>query len=399
MKIILLFISLFIFLISCDEINKIIDPPSDEYLIDKTVSASTTEQIIESGNDIKIIIPANSLNGDLELKIKKETSPPAFNVTKTILGTNVYKIKFTGNTTFSSPIKIIINYDKSQIPSGQTAAEVIKGYIYANGNWKLGDFVLDETNSKIIFSVTNLATPKTGKNGDVILVNEGEVNFGDGYTTTDSGQDDGKVLETLRKTLTFSQMLMNANCSEEYLEFENGVQISSKIVVGNLIPSMLSYEFYKSDNYKMTWNGNTFNIAINRSYEDPDHEGWKYEDTYNVSGGVSADGKTLSVSWSKVELESSIKTYGETTVTETFESKTSLGFVNLPLNIWAKDEYVMYQLTGKDVKNLITNCSSSWRHYRRENSPNYNSTDEELHKFLSFDINDNTTLYMTFYCR
>ena len=91
----LLLFSILILLLSCDEVNKLVNP-SDEYLVDKTVSASTTEQVVESDPEFKMIFPANSISGDLTLKIKKEGSYPAFNIPNTKLGSNSYRIKFSG---------------------------------------------------------------------------------------------------------------------------------------------------------------------------------------------------------------------------------------------------------------------------------------------------------------
>jgi hypothetical protein len=388
---------------SCDEVNKLINPSSDEYLIDKTISTSSTEQIVESGTEFKMIFPANSVKGDFTLKIKKEGSYPTFSIPNAKLGSNTYRIKFTGNTAFTTPVKIIINYEKSQIPDGKTAAEFIQAYIYANGNWKLATYQLDEPNSKIIISISNLETPKTNKDKPEFL-GDGDLVIGSGpKVINDSGQDDGKVLETLLKTLTFGQMLMSSNASVEKTVFENGVQVNSEIKVGSLIPSMLSYMFNNSDNYKMTWSSsNTFSINTNRNYEDPKYEGVKFNDTYSVSGGVSSDGKLLYLNWTLTETETkqvSTSSYNQTVLRE---KKQSFGFANLPLSTWVKDESVTYELAGLGVKNLITHHTYTNRFYETVvySDPSYSSqSDEELSKFLSFDINANTRLYMTFYCR
>jgi len=260
-----------VFLVSCDEIDKIFNPSSDEYLVDKTISPGTTEQIIESGDDIKIIFPANSLSGNLGLKIKKESSVPAFNVANTKLGNNVHKIIFTGNTAFSSPVKIIINYDKSKIPAGKTAVETIKGYVYANGNWKFGDFVLDEANSKIIFSVSNLAMPKTGKNGDVILENEGEVNFGDGYSTTDTGQNDA-FIALMHKCFNIS-----IDFSGYHSGLNNGEWSSIHVPIDFGTGSDVFIDSLK-------WDGNNF--SVNQS-------GYGY--TTTIAGTVNSGSKTISL--------------------------------------------------------------------------------------------------------
>ena len=65
---ILAFFLLSILLLSCDEIDKIFNPSSD-YLIEKTVNPSSDEQIIESGSEFKMIFPANSISGKLDMGV------------------------------------------------------------------------------------------------------------------------------------------------------------------------------------------------------------------------------------------------------------------------------------------------------------------------------------------
>jgi hypothetical protein len=400
-KELLILLMLLIFTSSCDEINKLTNP-SDDYLIDKTISASTTEQVVESGTEFKMIFPANSLSGDITLKIKKEGSYPAFNVPNAKLGSNTYRIKFSGNTAFASPVKIIINYDKSQIPDGKTASEIIQAYIYSGGNWKIASYQLDEPNSKIIISISNLESPKIDKDkpelqgeGDMIL-SESAIN--------EVKQDDSKVLETLLKTLTFGQMMSNVKSSYEYTEKEKGVITVTETKTNTHSPWMLSYMFNKSDDYKMNWNGNTFHISINRTYEKPDYEGWIFNDIYDVTGVVSNDGKFLNLTWYSTEKENRTINSSSYTQTTIREDKGSFAFVNLPLGSWVKDVSVTYELTGLAIKNLITNYSYSTYFYDNVIYSSYpesqaNSTHEELSKYLPFEINENTRLFMTFYCR
>jgi hypothetical protein len=232
-------------IISCDELNKVIDPQSDAYLIDKTVSTATSEQVIESGNDFKMIFPPQSLSSDIEIKVKKESSYPVFNISNTTLGNNVYRIKFKGNTSFLIPVRIIINYDKSKIPSGKTAAESVKGYVYAKGNWKLVDFQLDEANSKIIFIVSDLSSPKTGKNSPILLENEGEIIIGNGvYSPTDSGQND---------FLLAKYKYLNVNISSG---------IVWDIEPNNGVSQYGTYNSGETDRPETVWNGNSFSVKI-----------------------------------------------------------------------------------------------------------------------------------------
>ena len=241
MKNVLFIFAFLLILANCDEIDKIFNPSSDEYLIDKTISVSTTEQVVESDPEFKMIFPANSISGDLTLKIKKEGSYPAFNIPNTKLGSNSYRIKFSGNTAFASPVKIIINYDKSQIPAGKTAAEIIQAYIYANDNWKLATYQLDEPNGKIIISISNLETPKINKDIPE-LQGEGEIIIGDGYTSTDTGNNDNPL----------------AVANLFYVKFTSNSQSYGRTILVN--------QFYKpssqtTDIVKLTFSGNSFSAS------------------------------------------------------------------------------------------------------------------------------------------
>ncbi len=190
---ILAFFLLSILLLSCDEIDKIFNPSSD-YLIEKTVNPSSDEQIIESGSEFKMIFPANSISGKLDIKVKKENSAPDMNIPNQKPGKNFYRIKFSGDTDFQQPVKLIINFDKSAIPTGKTAQESVFGYIYSSGAWKLADYQLDEPNGKIIISISSFLG-KVNKDEPILLV-DGEIIIGS-YTPTDEGQND-ELLERLK---------------------------------------------------------------------------------------------------------------------------------------------------------------------------------------------------------
>ena len=169
---------------SCDETSK----PSSDYLIEKNLTPSLEEQVIESGSDFKMIIPANSISGNLEVKVKKESTVPAMSISNLKAGKNFYRIKFSGDVDFLKPVNMIINYDKSAISAGKTAQESVFGYIYSSGTWKLADYQLDEANRKIIIIISSIIG-KTNKD-EPILLDDGEIIIGDAYTTTDTGQGD-----------------------------------------------------------------------------------------------------------------------------------------------------------------------------------------------------------------
>lgn len=184
-KLILIFLT--ILFVSCDEINKLINPES-EYLIERKIYTSVNDQIIESGNEIKIIIPGKCLKGELELKVKKLNSVDDFNISKTTLGNNIFKINYKGNIEFEKNIQVVINFDKSKIPSGKTASNSVVSYVKLSGKWLKAEFNIDESNSKIIINLSKFVN-KIQKS-DRLLDSEGEIIIGDGYTTTDEGNQD-----------------------------------------------------------------------------------------------------------------------------------------------------------------------------------------------------------------
>jgi len=200
---IIVFTFIILFISSCDEINKLINPPSEDYLVVKTIYTSVDEQIIEYNNEIKMIFPGESVSGNLEIKVKKETSVPKLNINNTQLGNNTFRIKYKGESSFLKPIQLILNYDQSKISNGKSALTSVVGYVYVNGMWKMGDYKLDEANKKIIFSISNLANPIVNKDNLVLLKNEGEIIIGDGYTTTDTGNEDNLLLNMKKYQVSF----------------------------------------------------------------------------------------------------------------------------------------------------------------------------------------------------
>ena len=185
-KVFVIFV-LLLFIISCDEIDKTSNPSSDDYLIEETIQPSSEEKTIESGSEFKMIFPANSISGNLEVKVKKESSAPEMNIPNQKPGKNFYRIKFSGDADFLKPVQLIINYDKSAIPTGKTAQESVFGYIYSSGSWKLAEYQLDEPNGKIIISISSILG-KINKD-EPILLDDGEIILG--FTTLDQGQKDG----------------------------------------------------------------------------------------------------------------------------------------------------------------------------------------------------------------
>ena len=240
-KLLIIFV-LISLLVSCDEINKIINP-SDEYLIDKSIQPKTEEQKFNSGNDIEIKFPANSLKGNLELKVNKESSVPEFKIDNYKIGSNNFKIKFKGNFDFNSPIEIKINYNPSLIKSWQTASQSVKPFYYQNGTWKmLTNFQIDETNKKIILKFNNLQNPKSLKITDILQDGEGNMIFGDGYSNTDTGNQDNQI----------------AKSKIYYIIFYSTTQTNGRVILHNT-----HSHNQKIDTIPITINGNSFSASFN----------------------------------------------------------------------------------------------------------------------------------------
>ncbi|MBX3043044.1 MAG: hypothetical protein KIT33_02250 [Candidatus Kapabacteria bacterium] len=249
-----LFIFAFLFILaSCDETNS----PSSDYLIEKNVTPSLEEQVIESGSDFKMIFPANSISSNLEVKVKKEGSVPAMSIPNLKAGKNFYRIKFSGDVDFLKPVNIIINYDKSAIPAGKTAQESVFGYIYSSGSWKLADYQLDEPNGKIIISISSI-NGKTDKD-EPILLDDGEMILGS-FTPTDTGNKDD---------------LLNS-----MIYYEGDLSFSAVINDNLSSPFGFSYDNLKSDTKgTITWGGNKFVIQENITRG-------AYQKTYQITGEV-----------------------------------------------------------------------------------------------------------------
>jgi hypothetical protein len=341
-------IAISIFISSCDEINKLINP-SEEYLIDKTISASSSEQIIETGTEFKMIFPANSVKGDFTLKIKKEGSYPTFSIPNAKLGSNTYRIKFSGNTAFATPVKIIINYDKSQIPDGKTAAEFIQAYIYANGNWKLATYQLDEPNSKIIISISNLETPKTNKDTPE-LQGDGDLVIGSGQKSiNDSGQNDNPLakFKYLDLGIVFDMVFDNGDIEKEYNMDSPGYGVN--------------YTWSK-----ISWSGNYFTIK----YEKIDINTTPLDSTIiEISGEVrQIDNDVINNEITIIKLNYDKYSQSRVTVSDDIIIiKNSFVLYNFKLTIPSKSDPVNWPcsewITGNNIGKYLKDIKSYY--YRR----------------------------------
>lgn len=195
----ILFLILIVFLSACDETTN----PSESLIIDSNYGVSSEEQYFESKGKIKLVIPPNALNGQLNIKATSITSVPNFDIKDFKLGTNLFRIKFKGNTTFNESIKISINYLPDLIKQGYTDKNGVRGFVYFKGEWYFAVYAIDEINKKVIFNIEGFDVGKINKNNDILLDSEEDIIIGDGYSTTDQGQSD-EFLEKINKSRSVS---------------------------------------------------------------------------------------------------------------------------------------------------------------------------------------------------
>ncbi len=331
-KIFLLFFVMIIFS-SCDELDKIFNPSSD-YLLDKTVKPSSEEQIFEYENDIKIIFPNNSIADNIELKVKKESSVPPINIQNLKPGKNFYRIKFSGDANFLKPIQIIINYDKSSIPSGKTAKESIFAYIYSLGSWKLAKYQLDESKEKIIIEISSI-NGKSNKDLPILLEN-GDIIIGD-FSSTDTGQDDN-LLKILPRCLI----------SVYSDQFPKG-----KVVFQNLILQNDNTFTYNP----FVFSGNNFSLAYNShpdrdpANSNPETSFWFQYYKYSITGNTINEShstlKTFEISEYRDYHSSQIDWYD-------FQVKMKLSNVNATY-VSKNNDTLIYYMDKNDVNRCLDN--------------------------------------------
>mgnify|MGYP001007742977 CR=1 FL=1 len=191
MKIIIILIALLGF-ISCNEDGPV-NSGSDKTVIEKSLAPSNTDINLSTSDGINITIPADALNSNLDIKVIKLANPPASTDSKLKVGSNVFKISLNGSLNFNDDIVIHIKYDKSKIQSGLTVLNGVKGIVYVNNGWQNVDCDFDIVREEIVIKFNPQSKINKFKEK---LQDENSVIFGDGYTTTDSGQDDNPVFKT-----------------------------------------------------------------------------------------------------------------------------------------------------------------------------------------------------------
>ena len=175
--------------VSCDSSTN----TGNDYILEKSFAPSDKEQVVDIPNEIKIVFPANSLQNVVEFKIKKTSDNKDFIYSGYTLGKNVYDILIKGEVEFNTPIYMEINYDPSKIPNNKSPEDVVCGFLTKFGisSWKKYSNVnILKESHKIRFHFSDLYNLEVSKYKDKTQEYFDEIIIGDGYTTTDEGQND-----------------------------------------------------------------------------------------------------------------------------------------------------------------------------------------------------------------
>ena len=172
--------------VSCDKDNPI-NSGSDKIIIDKIINQSDLEQVLESDNNLRIIIPSGIIEDNISIKVTKLAESPANQSSSFIIGNNIFKIVISGILKSGKDIEIRIKYDKSKVKSGSTISESVMGIIYKSNAWIATAYQLDLENEEIVLFY-NLSSKSYKDYYE--LQSSDDIIFGDAYSTLDSGQND-----------------------------------------------------------------------------------------------------------------------------------------------------------------------------------------------------------------
>jgi hypothetical protein len=372
MKYLILLISALacLLVVGCDETNNV--NPSDELLIEQTISPSTTETYLTSGNDITIIIPPGAISEDIKVKVSKVKSIPANTLDKIILGKNCFRISIEGQDDFYLPIIIGINYSQQTLDEKGLSVDDVEGLIYSNGNWEFSEFFTDDMDKKIYFTL-DTPTGKIKGNDDIILSDDG-ILIVDGYTTVDSGQGDVKVFTT---TKFWIYNVMTILVDRTFYDYDGNVE-SHRVDTVRLDPMNLI------PNGDMKWENNSFSFEHIRKDE-------KYDNKCNIYCKLSADG-------SKIELLQYKHNFiAKSYYSKEIESDSYIEFeiINIPYRNYSGGAY--WFVLDKDITTKLTKFTGHYIVYdgvRGEDyieeetyyskATNYSSTEGPYNKFTIY---------------
>lgn len=319
----------------------------------RSQAAVLIPNIIEAGmNVVKLFIPA----------MKVEITEAKNGVVKGKV-THATDEEYTTQIKYAGRVKVIIKGSDYKIKK-EAFCEAV------NGNFEAQD---------LGFSTGDLAFAEIEFGG--VLVEAKEFNC--------QGEGD-KVLETLLKTLRFSQGTNNLLVKMENSYLSNGV-ITSKTTVDEVKSPSFQTGQSNMGNRSLIWSGLSFSSSFDSTYGNTTIKN-------TVSGIVSSDAKTLiKMSWSWTIKEESESSWEGTTYVVQEERSESLEIVNIPMRSWLENYGVFYEINGIACKPLVAKYNYFRRSFNSQTTGSYTRSEESLEKSLSFDIKSDGHIYSSFW--
>src|SRR5512140_3113863 len=115
-----------------------------------TIQSPDQETVVNYGEELSLVIPANSVAGGSQVSIGKVTGAQAYEYSgMQTLG--VYEIKIGEQTSFEQPLQIKIKYDASKLQGDIAAADqLVAAFLDESaGVWIETDFSVDEANASV----------------------------------------------------------------------------------------------------------------------------------------------------------------------------------------------------------------------------------------------------------
>lgn len=220
MKKVILYLVLVFGFISCDEIDKLVNPDDNSFILDKNIQPLDIEQVFQSEDGIKLIFPANSLLDEIKVQVSKIESVNDFKSNEYEVGKNSFKVSIKGIDYLKVPFSISINYDDSKIPQGREVSSAVKCYVFYGNIWKEYPYILDNQNEQLIINISNQSISKSKDDNVVLLSNNSEIIITDAYS---------KILSPVLNShqcdcgweIDYTKLNKRTNSSENHIYYEN----------------------------------------------------------------------------------------------------------------------------------------------------------------------------------
>lgn len=198
---------------------------------------------------------------------------------------------------------------------------------------------------------------------------------------------DLNLMQLIKRTDSFSTHLRGVEAIIERVDKVNGSE-SKDTYIENVIIFATSGIHWDNNNRKLIkWSGNTFSTVWDTTKQEK-----KY--TYNVSGTVSADGKTLSSFSTKWEQELKTETVSWAgTVTKREEVFVEeLVFENLHFDNFIENSSIMYLSSGNEINQKLKKYHYYSRSYQSVESSTETKITEKIRTLKSLKIKSDSEL-------